>query len=299
MEGRPPFDPAIWISTSRPSERSGGSARQRASGRPRPRGEGPLAGARAPLRGSLYDTGESPDETGESGLDAGTGEDPFDTGERRRRRESRDAASASAGAAARSAATARPRRRTPASAGSRTTPTRPPRFRLGQPPQRRHRDLPANVRRRQAMLVGGAALAGVLVLVVVANAIFGGGGDDEDEPLPLKKLAGQTIIGKMGKSGPDRDLLRRVRKGQLGGVFVVPQDEQTLATQVAQLQQAASEGDNPQLLVMTDQEGGDVKQLPNGPPSVSAPEMGEAGGGRRPNGRRGHRQLPEGSGRQR
>ena len=46
---------------------------------------------------------------------------------------------------------------------------------------------------------------------------------------------------------------------------MVPQDEQTLATQVAQLQQAASEGDNPQLLVMTDQEGGDVKQLPQRP----------------------------------
>ena len=84
----------------------------------------------------------------------------------------------------------------------------------------RHRDLPAKVRRRQAVLLGVGAVVVLLLIVVAANAIFGGGGDDEDEPLPLKKLAGQSIIAKLGKGGPDAELLRRVRKGQIGGVIV-------------------------------------------------------------------------------
>ena len=287
MEGRPPFDPDdldfdFEAIRKKRWERETGER----PAAPGPEGEEPPSQEpEPPSEEAPYDTGESPYETGESGTDAGTGEDPsdtgedpFDTGERRRRRE-KPRRRFSIGGRRR-----KERRGDRAAAATDTgerrledDPYTPAEVPVSGSRRSRHRDLPANVRRRQAMLVGGAAVAGVLVLVVVANAIFGGGGDDEDEPLPLKKLAGQTIIGKMGKSGPDRELLRRVRKGQLGGVFVVPQDEQTLATQVAQLQQAASEGDNPQLLVMTDQEGGDVKQLPNGPPSVSAPEMGEAG----------------------
>ena len=141
----------------------------------------------------------------------------------------------------------------------------------------RHRDLPAKVRRRQAVLLGVGAVVVLLLIVVAANAIFGGGGDDEDEPLPLKKLAGQSIIAKLGKGGPEAELLRRVRKGQIGGVIATaPTDPQTLSAQVDQLQQAASDGDNPQLLVMIDQEGGEVKRL-DGPPSVDPPDLGEAG----------------------
>ena len=283
MEGRPPFDPddLDFDFESIRRRRSQGETGERAAvhgaeDEEHPSGEH----AEPPSDEAPYDTGESSADTGEryETGERGTGEDPFDTGERRRRRE-------------------KPRRRfrigrrrsrdRRADRAPATTDTGEPRLEddpftpavvpVSGSRRSRHRDLPAKVRRRQAGLAGAVAVAGVVAIVVLARAVFGGGGDDDDEPLPVKRLVGQTIIGRMGKAGPDRDLLRRVRKGQIGGVFVVPQDEQTLAAQVAELQQAASDGGGPQLLVLTDQEGGDVKQLPNGPPNLSAPEMGEAG----------------------
>jgi beta-N-acetylhexosaminidase len=144
-----------------------------------------------------------------------------------------------------------------------------------QPPaeHRRHRDLPARVRRRQAVAVGAIALVVVIGLIAL---IGGGGEEDEEQPLPLKRVVGQTIAGKVGKSGPSEEVLRSVRKGQLGGVIMVPQNEQTLEQQVGQLQDAARVGDNPPLLIMVDQEGGEVKRLP-GPPDQSAAQLGESG----------------------
>lgn len=139
--------------------------------------------------------------------------------------------------------------------------------------RRHHRDLPAKVRRRQAAAVG------VVVVAVAAGAfalLSGGGGGDEDEPLALKRLVGQTVIGKLGKDGPDKALLRRVKKGQLGGVIVTPLNETTLSQQVAQLQSAADAGGSPPPLVMIDQEGGEIKRLP-GPPDTPPAELGEAG----------------------
>jgi beta-N-acetylhexosaminidase len=135
------------------------------------------------------------------------------------------------------------------------------------------RDLPARVRRRQAIAAGAV----VAVLVVLGIVVFSGGDEAEPEPLPLKKLVGQSVVAKLGKGGVDQRLLRRARKGQLGGVIVAPRDEASLQADVTALQQAAADGDNPPLLVMIDQEGGDVKRLPNGPPELSPAELGEAG----------------------
>jgi beta-N-acetylhexosaminidase len=143
--------------------------------------------------------------------------------------------------------------------------------------QRRHRDLPASVRRRQAIGIGVVALVVLVGGIVLAS---GGDGGDEEEPLPLKKLAGQTIITPMSEEGPDEKLLRSARRGRIGGIFVRagegelrPEDVQA---DVARVSQAAQEGGNPPLLVMTDQEGGFVKELP-GPPDVGPNELGEAG----------------------
>ena len=58
------------------------------------------------------------------------------------------------------------------------------------------------------------------VLVVLGIVVFSGGDDAETEPLPLKKLVGQSVVAKLGKGGVDQRLLRRARKGQLGGVIV-------------------------------------------------------------------------------
>jgi beta-N-acetylhexosaminidase len=136
----------------------------------------------------------------------------------------------------------------------------------------RRRDMPAKVRRRQAIGIGLVAAA-----VLLGGILLFSGGEDEAEPLPLKQLVGQTVVGKVGGAGPDERLLRRVRKGRLGGViFTDPKNEVRLQADVEVLQAAAEKGDNPPLLVMIDQEGGPVKRLP-GPPDLSPSALGEAG----------------------
>ncbi len=143
------------------------------------------------------------------------------------------------------------------------------------PPGRRERrrDLPARVRRRQDFMVGGA----VLIVIVLIIVLISGGGGSSEKPIPLKRLVGQTIVAKLSSKGPDQDLTKRVRKGQVGGVIAFETDAQQLKADVQQLQQAASAGGNPPLLVMVDQEGGDVKRLKNGPPTVSPADLGKSG----------------------
>ena len=144
------------------------------------------------------------------------------------------------------------------------------------PPGRRsrHRDLPARVRRRQAAVVGLIAVALVIGLIALVS---GSGDGGEEQPLALKRLVGQTIVARLGSGDPDPELVRRVRKGQVGGVIVEGRNPQAVQSAVAQLQQAASAGGNPPLLVMIDQEGGPVKRLEDGPPETSARQLGAAG----------------------
>jgi beta-N-acetylhexosaminidase len=144
------------------------------------------------------------------------------------------------------------------------------------PPGRRarRRDLPARVRRRQDAIVG---LVAVALLVGVIVAIAGGGGGGGEQPLSLKKLIGQTIVAKLGKKPPGEDLLQRIRQGHIGGLIVVPRNEQTLQAGVREAQSAAADGDNPPLLVMIDQEGAGVKRLPEGPPDLSPRQLGAGG----------------------
>jgi beta-N-acetylhexosaminidase len=136
----------------------------------------------------------------------------------------------------------------------------------------RHRDLPAKVRRRQAFGIGAVAVA----VIGGAYLLLGGGGGDDEEPLAVKRLVGQSFVGRLGGDAPSPELLKKVRKGQLGGVIVDTANEAAVQASVSQLQQAAQAGGNPQLLVMIDQEGGPVKRLP-GPPDLSAEEMGRGG----------------------
>jgi beta-N-acetylhexosaminidase len=143
------------------------------------------------------------------------------------------------------------------------------------PPGRRERrrDLPARVRRRQDFMVGGA----VLIVIVLIIVLVSGGGGSSEKPIALKRLVGQTIVAKLSSKGPNQDLIKRVRKGQVGGVIAFETDAQQLKADVGQLQEAASAGDNPPLLVMVDQEGGDVKRIKNGPPTVSPADLGKSG----------------------
>jgi beta-N-acetylhexosaminidase len=144
------------------------------------------------------------------------------------------------------------------------------------PPGRRarRRDLPARVRRRQDLMIGGAAAVVIVLLIVAISS--GGGGGDEEPAVGLKRLVGQSIVARLGPKGPDQALTRRVRQGRVGGVIAFNEDATQLKADIATLQQAASAGDNPPLLVMIDQEGGDVKRLPQGPPDVSPGQLGKA-----------------------
>ncbi|HEU4980083.1 MAG TPA: glycoside hydrolase family 3 N-terminal domain-containing protein, partial [Solirubrobacterales bacterium] len=130
------------------------------------------------------------------------------------------------------------------------------------------------VRRRQA---AGIALVAVVLVIVLVSVVSGGDDGGEEEPLAVKRLVGQTIVAQLGKGAPDQDLVRRARKGQVGGVIVEQGSDEVVRSSVQQLQQAATEGGNPPLLVMVDQEGGPVKRLEDGPPDSSPRQLGGAG----------------------
>ena len=80
---------------------------------------------------------------------------------------------------------------------------------------------------------------------------------------------------------PSSAFLARIQRGELGGVILFGDNITTVAAlraTVATLQAAAARGGNPPLLIATDQEGGDVKRLPVGPPPASAETMGATDG---------------------
>jgi beta-N-acetylhexosaminidase len=95
-------------------------------------------------------------------------------------------------------------------------------------------------------------------------------------PPPPAKLLGQRIMVGFPGTSASASLLRSVRGGQVGSVILfaanIASRRQTLAL-IGALQTAARQGGNPPLLIAVDQEGGEVKRLPNGPPDLSPPQM--------------------------
>ncbi|MDE3130142.1 MAG: glycoside hydrolase family 3 protein [Acidobacteriota bacterium] len=94
--------------------------------------------------------------------------------------------------------------------------------------------------------------------------------------LSLAKQVGQVIIaGYRGQTPPAR-LLRAIRLGQVGAVILMGDNTRAgiRATKAAtaRMQAAARSGGNAGLLIMTDQEGGQVKRF-NGPPAFPAIAM--------------------------
>ena len=149
--------------------------------------------------------------------------------------------------------------------------------RSGRPPppgrRSRHRDLPARVRRREAAVIGVIALVVIIGLIVL---ISGGGGGGNEQTIGLKRLVGQSIVARLGAKGPDQALIQRVKQGRVGGVIAFNSDANQLKADIATLQRTARTGDSPPLLVMIDQEGGDVKRLPQGPPNASPAQLGKS-----------------------
>jgi beta-N-acetylhexosaminidase len=98
--------------------------------------------------------------------------------------------------------------------------------------------------------------------------------------VPVAKLLGQRImVGLDGTTAPP-SLLARVRQGRIGSVILFSAnvvDRPQLTALTRSLQQAARAGGNPPLLIATDQEGGQVKRLPSGPPYRSPPQIAATG----------------------
>jgi beta-N-acetylhexosaminidase len=155
---------------------------------------------------------------------------------------------------------------------------------------------PARVTRAVAVLLAaGAAVA----IVSPALATGGGPASRPDAPparapapataggraaraspgqsaLPLGRALGQMIITGFDGSTAPAILLARIRDGHVGGVILFADNtadsQAKTARLVASLRAAAAAGGQPGLLVMTDQEGGEVKRLP-GPPDYAASAM--------------------------
>jgi len=113
-------------------------------------------------------------------------------------------------------------------------------------------------------------------LVVGGAAAATGGGNEAPGGLSIGRAVGQLIIsGFSGTTAPAK-LLARIRDGRIGGVILFAGNTAGGGSEtrrlVGSLQRAAAAGHQPGLLVMTDQEGGEVRRLP-GPPVQSASQM--------------------------
>jgi beta-N-acetylhexosaminidase len=102
------------------------------------------------------------------------------------------------------------------------------------------------------------------------------GGRQIPVPSSASKLLGQRIMVGFSGTSPSASLLRSVRRGEVGSVILfannIASRSQTLALTGA-LQRAARSGGNPKLLIAVDQEGGEVKRLSSGPPTLDPPQM--------------------------
>jgi beta-N-acetylhexosaminidase len=92
----------------------------------------------------------------------------------------------------------------------------------------------------------------------------------------LAKDLGQLIVARFAGTIPTASILSAIRAGRIGAIILFSENTAggVIATHtlVTRLQNAAVSGGNPRLLIMTDQEGGEVKRLP-GPPYVAASQM--------------------------
>jgi beta-N-acetylhexosaminidase len=93
----------------------------------------------------------------------------------------------------------------------------------------------------------------------------------------ISKAVGQLIIATYNGTTPPASILSAVRAGQIGAIILMGDNtgDSVAVTRRATdaLQRAARSGHNPGLLIMTDQEGGEVKRLPNGAPAYAAAQM--------------------------
>jgi beta-N-acetylhexosaminidase len=121
----------------------------------------------------------------------------------------------------------------------------------------------------------------VAALVVAASlgAALARASPSASEPT-VAELVGQRLVVAMEGTSPSASLLRRVRRGEIGGVILFGHNVRSPAqvrTLTAALHLAAEDAGRPRLLVLVDQEGGDLRRLRWVPPGRSAEELGRLG----------------------
>ena len=128
----------------------------------------------------------------------------------------------------------------------------------------------------------GRWLAGVLGLVLAASVVSGtsaGAAGDHLTGAYARQAAGQRVVYSYPGLTPPAGLLGRIRAGEAAGVIFFGENVSSL-TQirgvVQQLRAAAAQSPMPQpLLLMTDQEGGQIRRLP-GEPALSHKDVGQS-----------------------
>ncbi|HEY3920657.1 MAG TPA: glycoside hydrolase family 3 N-terminal domain-containing protein [Gaiellaceae bacterium] len=96
----------------------------------------------------------------------------------------------------------------------------------------------------------------------------------------FSKLVGQTIMTGFSGTQPSAELLARVRAGEVGGIILFGSNianDRSARSLVARLQSEAAAGGNPPLLIATDQEGGEVRRFPDGPPDEAEADVTSVG----------------------
>jgi beta-N-acetylhexosaminidase len=123
------------------------------------------------------------------------------------------------------------------------------------------------------LLRGGLAIGAALGLGV---AVAVSQGVSAVSPT-LRELVGQRLVVAMAGTAPSPSLLGRIRRGEVGGVILFGGNVRSPAqvrALTASLHRAAERAGRPTLLVVVDQEGGDLRRLRWAPPARSAEQMG-------------------------
>ena len=117
-------------------------------------------------------------------------------------------------------------------------------------------------------------------IAVAAAGATGPGAEPASHQLTPEQLAGQRVVAGYAGYKPPDDLMRRVERGEVGGVILFAKNVKSrdqLAQTMRELQAVPRPPDlDEPLLVMVDQEGGPVVRIPGGP-KRSAAAIGRTG----------------------